>query len=117
MTGNEAQPDLDMAMLIDAVSRREDPLARFLRALSDEMRAHAEETIRMRDELVMNTQRLLSSSNPREAAGYAAWIARHAHEVAYRWPALVSAYTRYAAYDFEPIAIGLRPPRAKEPDR
>ena len=84
----------DMALLIEAFVRSEgDPMTRFLRALSDDppmrLRSFAEETIRLREELLMNVQSMLIERDPRLSSRYAEWIARHAHEVAYRWSSLM----------------------------
>lgn len=93
-------PTLDIAMLIDAAAAtREDPLTRFVRSLSDDLRRHAEETIKLREELISNVQRMLVSQDPREANGYAQWIAEHAHEVGYRWSLLMRSCSTWLAYE------------------
>lgn len=103
--------DLDMALLIDAVAKRTDPLGRFVDSLSEELRKHARETIRMRDEFTRHCQSVLASSDPLEARLHAEWLARHAHEVAYRWGSLVRSATRWAMFDVEGVAIRTpRPP-------
>ena len=69
----QALEQQDMALFIDALARRDaDPLTRFVRSLSDD---------------------------PRLSANYAAWITKHAHEVAYRWSSLMRSVQRWSMYD------------------
>jgi hypothetical protein len=93
--------DIDLktfAAEIDAVvSSAGDPFTRFIAALSDpKLRVFCEDTLRLRDELVQNTQRLLIAETPEETAAYALWLAKNAHEVGYRWQALRRAVTRWS---------------------
>lgn len=96
----------DIAMQIAAaVASRTDPLERFLASLPEWMRLHAEETIRLRNELVEYTQRLVVENDAQRAAGYAAWITQHAHVVAYRWPMLLRSAQRFAELDVQSLHI------------
>jgi len=111
----KAMPKLeeqDMALFIDALSRQAaDPLTRFVESLSDDppMRARtfANETIQLREELLSNVQRMLVETDPRLSANYAAWVTKHAHEVAYRWSSLMRTVQRWAMYQL-PGPITLR---------
>ncbi len=105
----------DMALFIEALARRDaDPLTRFVRSLSNDppMRARtfAEETIRLRDELISNVQRMLTETNPQRSALHAEWVARHAHEVAYRWSSLMRTVERWSMYDTGPAIRVVRGP-------
>ncbi len=112
---NTPVPSLDMALLIEALAAdRADPLSRFVDSLSGDLRIHAEETIQLRQEFISNVQRVLQASNPHEAAGYASWITKHVHEVAYRWASLQKALARWIQYDVSPFKVVL-PPVAAAP--
>ncbi len=87
--------DVDVSMLIAAHARLGDPLTRFVEALPPELRVNAEETVRLRAELVDNVQRLLQSRDPRESSRYAAWIATWVGEVGYRWSSLLCSAARW----------------------
>ncbi len=104
-------PDPGLAMLIEAVARSDrDPLQRFVEVLPDDLRRYAEETVRLREEFLSNAHRMLAAENPREAAGYAEWVSRHAHEVAYRWVMLTKSVQRWAMYDVESVIhLRIRP--------
>lgn len=102
-TSNESpKPDPSIAILMAALAAsRADPFERFLSSLPPQLAADARETIRMREELISNVQRMLVSQDPSEAGVYAAWITKHAHEVGYRWACLRKAATRWAELDVE----------------
>lgn len=93
-----------LAMLIEAIASRGDPLTRFVASLPDELRRFAEETMRMREELIHHTHGLLSSE-PREATAHAEWLTRHAHDVAYRWSNLRKSAIRWATLDTEAMTF------------
>jgi hypothetical protein len=104
--------DPDLAMQIAALaSAAEDPMTRFVRSLPDNLRAHAEETLRMRQEFLSNATRMLSCSDPNEAVGYASWVSKYAGEVAYRWTGLMSSVTKWSMYRTEATFV-LRSPQA-----
>lgn len=91
-------------MLLDAYARSDrDPLSRVVASLSDDLpmrlRTFANETIQLRREFQENAQRMLSERDPQLSARYAAWITKHAHEVAYRWSSLMRTVERWARYD------------------
>lgn len=102
--------DAEMALLIEAHAKRDaDPVTRFVRSLSDEppfrLRQEAEETLRLRNELLMHTQAIVLGSDVRESLAHAEWLRRHASEVAYRWASLRSAVFRWCELDTMSIAI------------
>lgn len=101
--------DIDTAMLIEALANRSDPITRFVASLPDEMRRYAEETIQLRREFEINAQRMLSCNNPNESSRYAAWITKHAGEVAYRWSVMLRTVARWSELDTESITFRLRP--------
>lgn len=98
-----ATSDYELAMLMGAIADRTDPLTRFVASLPPDMRRHAEETIRLRDEFVSHAQRMLLEE-PARAPLHAEWITRHAHDVAFRWAALISSAKRWAALDVGSMA-------------
>lgn len=108
--------DPDTAMLIDAIARRDaDPMTRFIRSLPDDpparLRSYAEDTVRLHAEFLQNVQCMLITSDPRESTNYAAWIAKNAHEVAYRWSALIQSVTRWSMYDVQSLSMRTGPYR------
>jgi hypothetical protein len=106
--------DLETALLIDALVRDTDPLTRFISSLPDDAphraRCFAEETVRLRDEMLRKVQCMLTATDVREAAGYAEWVRANAHEVAYRWASLRVAVQRWAALEPLPAIVVRRAP-------
>lgn len=93
----------DLAMLIAAHAARDgDPLTRFVRSLPLEMRHYAEGTIRLREEFLINVQRMLSEE-PNRALMHAEWIRENAQECAYRWSGLMKSVARWAALDVSAV--------------
>ena len=103
------QPDPSTALLLEALVSRGDPLTRFVDSLPDEppflLRTFARETMRLRQEFQINATRLLTETDERQVAGYAAWLAKNAHEVGYRWAALRSAAVRWSMLDGDAMAF------------
>ncbi len=103
-------PALDLALLLEAVAARDaDPVTRFIRSLEPPLRAHAEETVRLRAEFAQHASAMLSERDHAVAIAHATWIAQHAQSVAYRWSALARAVTRWAELDAGAAIIALRP--------
>lgn len=109
LPAREGLDDLSIALLLDALAKRKDPMDRFIAALSPEIALFAAETLQLQRELVEHTQRLLTSSDTREALSHAEWIARYVRDVAYRWTALKEAAVRYAELDTESFTIRVGP--------
>lgn len=108
------QPDLSTAMLLEALAQRTDPLTRFIDSLPDNdglsLRKYAQETVRLHADFIANTQRLLTATNVREVAGYAAWLAKNAHEVGYRWASLRDAAVKWSMLDTAALCFQVRAP-------
>lgn len=103
-------PEIDAKMLaaeLEAViATAGDPLTRFINSIENlEVRRYIEDTVRLKQNLISNTQRMLVSSNPSEVAGYAQWISQNAHEVGYRWCMLRHTLERWMNLQAEPFLI------------
>ena len=101
---------LDLALAIEAIAARDgDPLTRFIRSLSDDapirLRSFAEDTRRLREELIQHVQDGLTETNPQQAAAHGAWIAQHAPEVLYRWSSLMRAVQAWTQRDVEAVSF------------
>lgn len=96
--------DLKLALLIDAAAAARSPLDRFVDELSGDLQAFAKETIRLREEFIAHAQAMITTS-PAEANTHAEWLARNAHEIAYRWSSLAESAVTWASRHPEAFAF------------
>ena len=104
--------DLDGMLLEAQVLAAADPMKRFLDTLGDaQMRAHAEDTIKLRAEFIAHAQRVVTPVDVRDALASAEWLRVNAQHVAYRWAGLVRVVKRWSELACEATVVAVQSPR------
>lgn len=96
------ESDLEMMLLEASTHSLED---RLLDSLSQEMRVHCRETIRMQANFLMNVRRMLTSTNQAEVLLYADKVKSDAVEVAYRWGMYRYMLEQYAVREMPSVRV------------
>lgn len=97
--GDMKEEELVALLLEGSIHSLED---RFLASLSQEMRAHCRETVRMQTNFLADVQRMLISTNQAEVLLYADRVRSSAMEVAHRWEVYRYMLQRYAERGMPP---------------